>query len=614
MKFHLGIEHLDLLEDADLVAFDCETTGLQPTNGGLRLLQFAADGEFPVVIDCWQLSDSDWLRIDRFLGTKRRWLAHNAVFDLGWLQEHELYPEGRIYCSMLASRILTNGLPNVRNGLQHVVKRYLNEEISKEEQASDWSAPELRAEQLAYAAKDVQLLLDLWDPILQRMATGGLAPAWELECKALPAMAQLWRTGLPFDRPSLEALRDDLAEANQRMGAEFVVTLDEALPEEHKLPRDPDGSINLRPKATGTVRGGDKLPAGFNINSPHQLKSVFTALLGRTPVDADGKASCSRAALREYAADHTVVAQYLRWKRISKREQMVEALLKHQDPDGFIRASYLQMGADTGRMSAMSPNLMQIPRDDSFRRCVQAPEGWVIVDADYAQMELRLAAAEAKDRTMAQAFKDGQDLHTVTARAIYGTAYDEANDIERKSMRQVAKSANFGLLFGSGAKGLRSYAGAMGIQMTLDEAAEIRDKFRTVYKGIAQWQHKAGSDCQTSGQSAAIHIRVSGLRRFLPGEHNKLTTRCNTPVQGAGAGILKLTLARLWPLVLEAGEDEVKLAAAVHDEILCLVREEHAEKWAIILKEVMEDAEAMWLGDIPPLAEVNTGKTWADTH
>ena len=180
MKFHLGIEHLDLLEDADLVAFDCETTGLQPTSGGLRLLQFAADGEFPVVIDCWQLSDPDWLRIDRFLGTQRRWLAHNAVFDLGWLQEHELYPEGRIYCSMLASRILTNGLPNVRNGLQYVVKRYLNEEISKEEQRSDWSAPELRAEQLAYAAKDVQLLLDLWDPILQRMATGGLAPAWEL--------------------------------------------------------------------------------------------------------------------------------------------------------------------------------------------------------------------------------------------------------------------------------------------------------------------------------------------------------------------------------------------------------------------------------------------------
>jgi DNA polymerase I-like protein with 3'-5' exonuclease and polymerase domains len=612
MKFHLGIEHLDLLEDADLVAFDCETTGLQPTSGGLRLLQFAADGEFPVVIDCWQLSDPDWLRIDRFLGTQRRWLAHNAVFDLGWLQEHELYPEGRIYCSMLASRILTNGLPNVRNGLQYVVKRYLNEEISKEEQRSDWSAPELRAEQLAYAAKDVQLLLDLWDPILQRMATGGLAPAWELECKALPAMAQLWRTGLPFDRPSLEALRDDLAEANQRMGAEFVVTLDEALPEEHKLPRDPDGSLNLRPKATGTVRGGDKLPAGFNINSPHQLKSVFTALLGRTPVDADGKASCSRAALREYAADHTVVAQYLRWKRISKREQMVEALLKHQDPDGFIRASYLQMGADTGRMSCMSPNSQQIPRDPNFRGCVQAPEGWSLVVADYAQMELRLAAAEAGDDRMKAAFRAGEDLHTVTARAIYGEAFEQADDEVRKGMRQIAKSANFGLLYGSGAKGLRSYAGAMGIQMTIEEAAEIREKFHQVYPGVSKWQQQAASASQNSGSNAAVWIRVSNLRRLLPGEHNKLTTRCNTVVQGAGAAVLKLSLAKLWQYVFEAGEDEVKIAAAIHDELVLLVRENYEDKWIKLLQQVMEESEARWLGDIPPLAEAHHGKTWTE--
>jgi DNA polymerase I-like protein with 3'-5' exonuclease and polymerase domains len=499
----------------------------------------------------------------------------------------------------------------VRNGLQYVVKRYLNEEISKEEQRSDWSAPELRAEQLAYAAKDVQLLLDLWDPILQRMATGGLAPAWELECKALPAVAQMQRTGLPFNREKLEALRDELSEANQRMGAEFVLALDAALPEDEKLPRDPDGSLNLRPKATGTIRGGDKRPAGFNYGSPHQLKRVFTALLGETPVDADGKPSCSRAALREYAADHSVVAQYLKWKRVEKRRQMVEALLKHQDPDGFIRASYLQMGADTGRMSAMSPNLMQIPRDDSFRQCVEAPDGWVIVDADFAQMELRLAAAEAGDEVMAQAFKDGADLHTVTARAIYGLRYEEVDDTERKAMRQIAKSANFGLLFGSGAKGLRSYAGAMGIQMTITEAAQIRDKFHEVYKGISEWQRRAAAACQVSGADASLRIRVSGLRRFLPGEHNKVTTRANTPVQGAGAAVLKLALSKLWPLVFDAGEDEVRIASCIHDECILLVKEGYEEKWAKILTDTMEQAEARWLGDIPPLAEAHYGKTWA---
>ncbi len=611
MRINFGIEHLDLLEDADLVAFDCETTGLQPVNGGMRLLQFCAEGEFPVVIDCWELDDEGWLQLDRFFAQERRWCAHNASFDLGWLQEHDLYPEGRVYCTMLASRLLTNGLPNLRHGLQFVVKRYLGLDISKEEQKSDWSG-DLRKEQLEYAANDVKLLLDLWEPIWQRMATGALAPAWELECKALPAMAQLWRTGLPFDRTMLEQLRDDLEADNQRMGAEFVVALDAALPAGHKLPRDPDGELNLRPKATGTVRGGDKRPAGFNINSPHQLKAVFTALLGQTPVDADGKPSCSRAALREYAADHEIVVQYLRWKRVEKRRQMVESLLKHQDPDGFIRASYLQLGADTGRMSCMSPNLQQCPRDPEFRDCVRSPEGWSLVVADYAQMELRLAAAEAGDALMKQAFQRGEDLHTVTARAIYGEAFDAAEDGTRKQMRQISKSANFGLLYGSGAKGLRSYAGAMGIQMSLDEAAEIRDKFHAAYKGVNAWQRAAAAAAQNSGKDAAVRMRVSNMRRFLPGEQNKLTTRCNTVIQGAGAAVLKLTLGRLWPKVHAAGEKEVRIAAAIHDELALLVRDDRVEHWVTVLQQEMEAAEAKWLGDIPALADAHHGKTWLE--
>ena len=107
-----------------------------------------------------------------------------------------------------------------------------------------------------------------------------------------------------------------------------------------------------------------------------------------------------------------------------------------------------------------------------------------------------------------------------------------------------------------------------------------------------------------------ICIRKSGLRRFLPGKNNKLTTRCNTPIQGAGAAVLKLTLGKLWPLLKSDGEDVVRLAGVVHDEIILLVREQHAELWAAQLQGVMEDAEAQWLGDIPPLAEAKVGLSW----
>jgi DNA polymerase I len=607
MKYLQGIEHLHTLFNATTVAFDCETTGLQPVYGGLRLLQLAALDRMPVVIDCWDLEDHHWQDLEEFFSLKRYWLAHNAVFDLGWLQEHEIYPEGEVLCTMLASRILTNGLPNLKHGLQHVVKRYLKLEISKEEQRSDWSG-DLTHNQLDYAAYDVELLTQLDGPINQRMAEGNLHKAWFLECKALPTMAQLWRTGMPFQRDELEQLHEDLAADNERLGEAFIDTLDEALPEGKKLPRDPDGTFNLRSKPEGSVREGTKKQAGFNLNSPKQLLDVFTTLIGAVPVDNTGKPSASRAALREYVGDHRVVAEYLAWKRVEKRRQMVEALLKHLGSTGFIKASYMQLGADTGRMSCIGPNLQQIPRDSRFRACVKAPAGWKLVVADYAQMELRLAAAEAEDPLMIRAFQDGLDLHTVTAMQIYGVSENEVT----KEMRQISKSANFGLLYGSGARGLRNYAAGMGVQMDLAEAGEIRAKFHAVYTGISRWQRENAAQANRHRSDAAIRIRNSGLRRILPGDYNSLTVRSNTPIQGAGAAVLKRTLGKLWPLLKADGEEVVRIAGVVHDEVILLVREEHADIWCHQLAAVMQDAEAEWLGPVPPLAEAKAADSWVD--
>jgi DNA polymerase I-like protein with 3'-5' exonuclease and polymerase domains len=606
-KYLYGIEHLHTMFNATTVAFDCETTGLQPVFGGLRLLQLAALDRTPVVIDCWDLSDEDWVDLEEFFSVKRYWIAHNAVFDLGWLQEHELHPEGQVLCTMLASRILTNGLPNLKHGLQHVVKRYLKLDISKEEQKSDWSG-DLTPSQLEYAAYDVYLLTQLDGHINQRMAEGNLHRAWFLECAALPAMAQLWRTGLPFDKQALEELHEDLAKDHVRLGDAFIETLDAALPARKKLPRDPDGTFNLRSKPEGSVRAGTKKEAGFNLNSPKQLLDIFTTLLDRQPVDNNGKPSASRAALREYAGDHKVVAEYLAWKRVEKRRQMVEALLKHLGSNGFIKASYMQLGADTGRMSCIGPNLQQIPRDSRFRACVKAPDGWKLVVADYAQMELRLAAWEAQDELMIQAFQQGLDLHTVTAMQIYGVPEDEVT----KDMRQVSKSANFGLLYGSGARGLRNYAAGMGIQMDLLEAGEIRSKFHAAYRGISRWQRENAAQANLNRANAAIRIRNSGLRRFLPGDYNSLTVRSNTPIQGAGAAVLKRTLGKLWPLLKADGEEVVRIAGVVHDEVILFVREEHADIWCEQLAAIMQDAEAEWLGDVPPLAEAKAADSWVD--
>ena len=604
MDFHQGIKYLHTLEGAALIAFDCETTQLQPQMGGMRLLQLGAPGKVPVVLDCFEMDDNDWIDVEEFFAEPRVWVAHNAVFDLAWLQEYEIYPAGRVLCTMLASRIFSNGMFKTKHGLQHLAQDYLMEKISKEEQKSDWSG-HLTLSQLQYAAKDVAILLDLYEIFLQHLAEHTLMTAWYLECNALPAMAQLWRTGLPFNKQDLIKLIEDLDIEHHEVGEKFIEDFDAALPDGHKLCRGLDGKLLYQTKPSAKGKKPD--PNVFNLNSPAQLLKKFTALLGEAPIDVkNDKPSASRMALQEYVGDHKVVADYLRWKKVEKKRQMAETLLKNLAKDGFIRASYMQMGADTGRMSCMSPNLQQIPRDQRFRACVQAPAGWKFVVADYGQMELRLAAAEAKDSLMTQVFQQGKDLHTITATQIYGVAEDEVT----KEQRQISKSANFGLLYGSGAKGLRNYAASTGIQMDLAEAAEVREKFHAAYKGISAWQRKNARDADKAKGNPSIRIRISGLRRFLPGENNKLTTRCNTPIQGAGAAVLKLTLGKLWPLLHADREDVVRLAGVVHDEIILLVAEEHADAWAIQLQSVMEEAEAKWLGEIPPLAEAKVGDSW----
>ena len=638
---YYGIEHLHQLTTCISIALDTETLQLQPEKGKLRLIQLGCKVKNTIVVlDCFDLDDDDWLELDRFFSNGERfWIAHNAVFDIAWLQEHGIFPRGRMGCTMLASRLLSNGIPNVSHRLDALMKRHLDIEISKEQQTSDWSAPHLSQAQLTYAVKDVEALLDLEIELDKKMAVGQLQPAYALECKALPALAQMWRTGLPWNPQALEQCRLDYEHDAKEMGKEFISALDDALPEEHKLPREGDTRIkyleeklsemgnspeervvwnreleqlyedreiagfNLRTKDEGSIRLGTKKYRGFNINSPKQLLEKFEAVLGFTPKDVNGKPSASRQVLRNYSADHEVIQMYLTWKKTEKRRQMITSIQEKMDADGFVRASYMQLGADTGRMSCIKPNNQQIPRDPSFRQCVEAPEGWVLVDADYGQMELRLAAALSEDKKMIEVFKNDEDLHEVTAEAI-------------GCDRQIAKSANFGLLYGAGADGLRNYAGANGIKMTKEEAESIRTNWLTTFSGIRTWQinNQAQARKTEHHEWPEIRIPVSGMRRFVKGDLNRVTIRCNTPIQGAGAAILKCALGNLWPEVKQAGEDTVKIAAAVHDEILLLVKENVADEWASVLRDKMESAEAKWLGEIPALAETSIGKTWREVH
>ena len=602
---YYGIKELKRLQTAHSLAFDTETLQLQPEEGKLRLIQLGCySSRTIVVIDCFELERSDWNYLEEFFSsTNRFWLAHNAVFDIAWLQEQGIHINGFVRCSMIASRLLTNGIPQTKHGLDALAKRQLNIEVSKEQQKSNWGLETLSKEQLTYAAKDIEILLELDNVLDQKIRLGRLEKAYALECRALPAMAQMWRIGLPWNREELEQCRTDYEDDIKELGNEFIRELDNDLPVGKKLPRNEDGTVNLRAKDQGSVRLGTKQYAGFNIKSSKQLLEKLELVLGYTPVNKDGKPSVAKDALKSCAADSPTIQTLMTWKRREKRRQMIESILDKMSDDGYVRASYMQLGADTGRMSSIKPNNQQIPRDSEFRQCVQAPEGWKIVDAGFSQMELRLAAALANDKNMIAAFKRGDDLHDYTAQ-------------QMGCDRQIAKSANFGLLYGAGAEGLRNYAGSSGVIMSSDEAAKVRDNWLNTYSGIKSWQQEMNYLVRsTEGDEwPETRIPVSNMRRFLKGDLNRVTVRCNTPIQGAGAAILKCALGNLWTQVKEAGENKVRIAAAVHDELLLLVKEDIADEWAQILKTTMEKAEAKWLGEIPALAEVSIGNKWSEVH
>lgn len=585
---------LKVYADAPWFAIDCETTGLDPSapDAHLRTIQFAAPDRPTLFFDLYHTEMHEYQALQLVLSSLRMpWVAHNAAFDYSWLYHAKLLPAGKPVCSMLIAQLLTLGLTQ-KYSLEAVVHRYLKRELDKTLQSSDWSQRILTPEQRAYAIADVETLRDLMVAMIPIINAAELWPAVTLEAECIPIVAAMKRNGFPFNAAALSELRLELLDEMHWAHEYFMIALDEALPEGEKLPRTITGEFNTDAKD------------GFNVGSPKQLREKLTLILGREPVDESGKPSVSREALREYAADSTAIQHYLDWKKADKAAQITNTLRQHINVmSGRIHADYIQLGAHTGRFSCRNPNLQQVPRRKAFRAAAQAPEGWRVIAADYSQLELRLVAWHTGDPAMIAAFRAGEDLHTVTARRLYKT------DTPTPANRQVAKSANFGLVYGAGAAGLRSYAGSCGILMDLEEAAQIREDWLALYAGVAEWHKRCGADAR-SHSVKTIRIPRTNLTRHLTPTSDRMTVHANTVIQGTGAAILKRALSLLWDEI--SASTDILPCACIHDEIVLLARIPHAEYAASLLQSAMVTAEKEWIGDtLPAVVDVGVGESWA---
>jgi DNA polymerase-1 len=550
------------LDDAGRVGLDCETTGLDPRRDQVRLLSLAVptqdNSQFVWLVDCFAIDPAPlW---EALSGCEL--VGHNLLFDLQFLMRLGFEPE-RVTDTFLLSQLL-DGPRKGRgyHGLAGCIARELHVEMPKELQRSDWSGT-LSAGQLDYAARDADVLLPLADALRRKIQAAGMDGAAATEMGALPAIAWMSRSGVPFDLGDWDAL----AAAATTQVAALGGRLDERAPQQ-----------------PGSLLGKH----GWNWSSPEQVLEVFR-LLG-SPLkntDDDALAGCGHplaTVLREHRTASKLASTYgPKW--------YAEAL-----HDGRLSTNWKQIGCITGRMASASPNLQNLPADPRYRRCFSAPEGRVLVKADYSQIELRIAAKVTGDKAMLDAYASGQDLHTLTARRMTGKAE------VTKAERSMAKPVNFGLIYGLSAGSLMRKAKAeYGLDLSEQDAVRYRQAFFDTYAGVRRWHSRLKAD-------TSDHVRTLAGRRVLLGDDSWYGKRANYIVQGTGGDGIKRALALLWER--RSNCPGAFPVLAIHDELVVECAADQAEAAKAWLENAMLDGMASLIAPVPVAVEVTVARTW----
>lgn len=566
-----------------------------------RLIQFANDSVV-LTYDLLAFGQQEWSTLKEFLERPELELyGQNIGFDLRVLYANGIKVQGTLMDTMVASQLLYNGQPKMSHALVEIARREVNVKLDKTLQKSDWMAAELSEAEIEYAENDVLTTWQAAHVLHEKIASNGLEDVYRLECALIPAVMQMEHHGIYLDADVISETVSNYAQESESAKALFLETLDTRLEEEGapRLPREDDGNFNTRIKDSGSIRLGTKRYAGFNINSSQQVLTWWK-YLGIEPVDEAKKPSLDKKVLARFQSDE-LVRIFLHYKRVEKRMGMAQKLVEHRDDDGRIRARFMPLATGTGRFSSSSPNLQQVPRDPDFRCAFRAPEGRVLVQADYKAMELLGAAAIADESRMLAAFREGVDVHTRTASLMFGV--DEAEIT--KEQRQQSKAVSFGALYGSGAAGVQRYCATLGLFLSLKEAADLLKRWHAAYPAFSKWHQ----DCDRRAIREEPVRTVIGRRRKLFGEDNRLTTQANNIVQGTCADIMKAALVMIYRQLPETAF----LVAVVHDEVLVECDEIDGDKVLDLVTTEMEAAAVPILGSaVAFTAEGGVLQSWGD--
>ncbi len=563
----------DDLRAQPVIGLDTETTGLDPHTSKLRLLQLATP-DASYILDCFRLQPEQLAPLQELISAEQPTkIAHNAKFDAKFLLKHLGWRLTGIFDTYLASVLIAAGDENTRHGLEPVVSRFLNQQLNKDAQLSNW-AGELTRNQLEYAARDAQVLLPLREALRSKLDELDLLVTADLEFAAVPAITAMELAGVYLDVERWKALlarmtveRDALADELQQAFAAGA------------------SQMNLF---------GEADP--INLDSPAQVKEALV----RIGIEI---ADTREWTLSKLAQDHPVVAKLLEHRGLSKNlSSFGENILSYVNPvTGRLHADFRQLGTPTGRITTSSPSLQQIPHTTEYRSCFRAPAGRKLIVADYSQIEMRILADFSGDEALLKAFDSGEDLHRTTASQMFGVPLADISPRQRES----AKGLNYGLIYGMGAEGLAGRIGA-----TVQEAEGLIDRYFNAYSGVAHWLHEAAESAVRNREARTASGR---LWKFSLDPNDRTQQAAlrrvgkNTPIQGTCSDIFKRAMTLLDAALLDLN---AQIVNAIHDELVVECDTNIAEQVKDIVRFEMIAAAKEFLPRVPVDVEAVISDAW----
>jgi DNA polymerase-1 len=582
------------IEAASLVAFDTETTSLDPLAAEIVGLSLAVQPYRACYVPLAHryAGAPDQLDRDRVLERLRGWLesperrkvGQNLKYDAHVLANHGIALRGIEHDTLLQSYVLE---AHRTHGMDALAERHLGRRTITYEEVAGKGAKQIGFEEVPierateYAAEDAEVTMHLHTVLFPRVAADAkLHDVYRrIEMPTSIVLQRMERHGVLIDAPLLER-------QSEALGAKMM-ELERAA---HEAAGQP-----------------------FNLGSPKQLGEILFGTL-KLPVlkkTMSGAPSTDEDVLAKLAEDYPLPKILLEYRGCSKlKSTYTDKLPKMVNPrTGRVHTSFSQATAVTGRLSSNEPNLQNIPirtaEGRRIREAFVAPPGHLIVSADYSQIELRIMAHLSQDGNLLRAFHEGMDVHRATASEVFGVPPAEVSSEQRR----YAKTINFGLIYGMSAFGL---AAQLGIER--EAAKNWIERYFARYPGVKRYMDGTRTQAKAQGWVET----VLGRRLWLPEINSPNGPRrggaerqaINAPLQGTAADIVKLAMIAVQDR-LDAGKFASRLVLQVHDELVLEVPEGELETIRIELPRLMAGVVAL---DVPLLAEVGAGPNWERAH